>query len=320
MYRILSTLSNIPIEKVKGEFEKFEIDVQDEMKREEIMEIIHRYDGIIAADIIEYDEEIFEKAEKLKVISRYGVGVDNVDIEAAKKHGVTVTNAPGENAESVAEHTIGLMIAAAKNFSLADRKIRKGNWKRSHGFGKELAGKVLGQVGFGNIGKLVAQKCKLAFDMNVLVYDPYVPEYKVRNLISGKKEELPELLRKSDVVSLNIPATEETKDLFDYEKFKIMKDESIFVNTGRGEVVVEEDLARALDEGRIFAAGLDVLRNEPVKEDNPLLRKENTVITPHSASTTPESNERVLRAVLRDQKSVFEGKTPVGIQKAQMEG
>lgn len=314
MYQLLSTVSNIPIDKVEDEFDEFEIDIEGEIEREELLEIVPEYDGIIAADIIQYDEEVFNIAKNLKVVSRYGVGVDNVDIEAAEEYGITVTNVPGENAESVAEHTVGLMIAAAKNFSFADRKIRNGDWKRSHGLGRELAGKTLGQVGFGNIGKLVSQKCKAAFDMDILVYDPYVPEYKVRNLVSGEKKELEEMLRKSNVVSLNVPATEETRDLFDYDKFEIMKKDSILVNTGRGEVVVEEDLAKALDEGEILAAGLDVLRNEPIKEDNPLLEKDNTVITPHSASTTPETNERVLRAVLRDQKSVFEGRKPIGLQ------
>lgn len=313
MKRILSTVREIPIEVVE-EFDQIEIEVKGEISRSELLEIVHRYDGIIAADIIDYDEEVFEKAEKLQVITRFGVGVDNVDIEAASKHEIKVTNVPGENSESVAEQAIGLMIAASKNFAIADRKMRSGDWSREHGYGYELAGKTLGQIGFGNIGRLIAQKCRAAFHMDVLVHDPYVPEYEMRNLVSGRKVGLDEALEKGDVISVNIPATDETRNMFDIKKFEKMKETAIFVNTARGEVVVEDDLAKALENGEIFAAGLDVMREEPTSEENPLFEKDHTVFTPHAGARTPEADERILRLALRDQMAVFEGRRPVGLQ------
>lgn len=314
MKKILCTVPGVPLE-VGKEFNQIEIEEKGGIKREELLDIIQRYDGIIAADIINYDGEIFEAAENLEVITRYGVGVDNVDVKSASDHGVKVTNVPGENAESVAEQAIGLMIACSKNFAIADKKMRDGNWNRNDGRGRELANKTLGQVGFGNIGTLVAQKCKAAFNMKILVYDPYVPRYKVKNMVSGSKQELDSLLEKSDIVSLNIPATDETKNMFDTRKFKKMKKHAILVNTGRGEVIVEKDLAEALKEGEIFAAGLDVMREEPVSKDNPLFNTDHTVFTPHAGSMTPEANERVMRLALRDQIAVFEGSRPIGLVK-----
>ena len=285
-WNILSTLGGLPPE-VKDEFDEIDIDERDGLTREEFLEIVADYDGIIAADIIYFDEQIFAQAPNLKIISRFGIGVDNIDIEDATKHGVKVTNVPGENAESVAEHTIGLMIAASKNFVQADRGIRTGNWNREDGRGFELAHKKLGQLGFGNIGKLVAMRCRTAFSMEPLVYDPYVPGFEVRNLTFGRVTGFEELIKESDVITVNVPSTPETEGMLGWDEFRQMKDTAIIVNTGRGEIIVEEDLIRALKEDEIFAAGLDVFEEEPTPEDNPLLELDRTVLTPPSAAITP---------------------------------
>lgn len=309
MFKILSMVSRLAKE-IQDEFDKLEIDGKGKMSREELLEIIDSYHGIIAGGKIKYDYEIFNKAKKLKVITMFGVGIDNVDLEAASMCGVRVTNVPGENAESVAEHTIGLIIAASKNFATVDKEIRAGKWPREKGFGYELANKTLGQVGFGNIGRLVAQKCNLAFNMNVIVYDPYVPEYEVNNLAYRVKKDLDYLLKNSDVISLNLPETEETRGMFAMEQFEKMKKNAVLVNSGRGKVIVEKDLVRALNKNEIFAVGLDVMETEPPSSDNPLLKEERVIFTPHTASSTAEARKRVFRAVLKDQELIFNGQEP----------
>ncbi|KXA94969.1 hypothetical protein AKJ65_02890 [candidate division MSBL1 archaeon SCGC-AAA259E19] len=306
---MLSTVDVTKEVHVAEEFENIKLDVKPGIKREEILKIVENYEGIIAGDIIEYDLEVFEKAPGLRIITRFGIGVDNVDLEDATESGVMVTNVPGENAESVAEHAIGLMISSSKNFYRADGEIRRGNWRRSTGRGRELAGKTLGQVGFGNIGSLVARKCRLAFGMDLLVYDPYVPKHKIESEF-GKKCEFEELLRKSDVISINAPLTEETRNMFGRRQFEKMKDSAILVNTARGEIIKEGELAKALKQGELYAAGLDVLREEPAKENNPLFDLEHVTITPHSANVTFEAWERILRKALNEQKLAFQGKRP----------
>jgi len=221
---------------------------------------------------------------------------------------------PGANAESVAEHTIGLMIAVSKNFVKSDTEMRDGNWVRDYGKGLELANKTLGQIGFGNVGSLVALKSSLAFNMNLLVYDPYVPDYEVYNTVYGEKTPLNHLLQESDFISVNLPLTEETQDMLGADEFKVMDEDAILVNTGRGEVVVEEDLATALKKDEIFGAGLDVLRNEPTGDQNPLFDAPRTVLTPHAASHTLEVFRRVAETVLRDQEAVFDGRKPRNIK------
>lgn len=307
--KILSTLGGLPAD-VKDEFNKVVIDEKDGISRAELLDIVEGYDGIIAGDINNFDKEIFAQASNLKIISRFGIGVDNINIQDATKYGVKVTNVPGENAESVAEHTIGLMIAVSKNFVAADKGIRTGKWNREDSKGFELANKKLGQIGFGNIGRLVAIKCQAAFNMVPLVYDPYVPDFEVRNYSFGRASSFEDLIRESDVITINVPLTTETEGLLGWEEFTKMKDSAIVVNTGRGEVIVEDDLTRALKEGEIFGAGLDVFEQEPIPPNTPLLETNRTVFTPHSAAITPETMQRVLRVCLNDQIAVFEGKEP----------
>ncbi len=309
MFKILSVVKNLPKE-ITAEYKEIQIDEKDTMTKEEMLKIIELYDGLIAGDSIQYNHEIFSKAKNLKVISRFGVGVDNVNIADASKFNIKVTNAPAANAESVAEHTICLMIAASKNIAALDRKIKAKEWPRNEAHGFELANKTLGQVGFGNIGKLVSLKCKLAFNMDILVYDPFVPPYEMGNLVYGKKCELDYILENSDFISINLPANDATKNMFGMQEFKKMKKTAVLVNTGRGEVLVEDDLAAAVRNGEIFAAGLDVLKSEPVSKNSPLLKEDRIIITPHSASFTPEAFNKVLRTVLEDQMKIFRNEKP----------
>lgn len=309
MFKILSIPKGFP-QNILAEFKQLTVHEVGVIPREQMLEIIGQFDGIIAGDKLTYDAEFFDAAQRLKALSRFGVGVDNVDIRAAEERGIKVTNAAGVNAVSVAEHTIGLIIGANKNFITLDREIRRGNWPRSLGGGYELDGKILGQVGFGHIGSLVAQKCQAAFNMKVLVYDPYVAADRIMQKVHGEKVELDGLLEHSDVISLNLPHTPETTDMFDYETFRKMKNSVILVNTGRGDVIKEDDLARALEEGEIFAAGLDVMRTEPPGRNNPLYRHDRVIFTSHTAAKTSESRNRVLRAVLTDQWFVLQGKEP----------
>lgn len=315
MFRVLFSIAKDIPKEMAGEFKELQIDEKSAITREELLMIVNEYDGIIAGDSIQFDYEVFNKAKKLKVLTMFGVGVDNVNIVDAEKCNVKVTNVPGANAESVAEHTIGLMIAASKNLATLDRKIKANKWPRPEGQGYELANKILGQIGFGNIGKLVAQKCRFAFNMTILVYDPFVPSYEINNMVFGKKCNLDFVLEKSDFISINVPATKDTIDMFSIKEFKKMKKTAIIVNTSRGGVIVEEDLAEALRNRDIFAAGLDVLKSEPISKNNPLLKEERVIISPHCAAFTPEAFNRVLRTVLEDQMKVFKGEEPFFIVK-----
>lgn len=309
MKKILCTVDVSDEICVLDEFENIQLDIRVGITKEKLLEIVANYDGILAADLIEYDEKVFSAADNLVVLTRFGTGIENVNLDDATNYEVMITNIPGANAESVAEHTIGLMIAASKNFFQANNEMIRGNWVRKIGKGLELAGKTLGQVGIGRIGSLVARKARSAFGMNLLVHDPYVTNYKVESEF-GKKCDFDELIENADVISINVPLTEETKNMFGMEEFRRMKNSAIIVNTSRGEIIKEEELARALKDGEIYATGLDVLREEPSREDNPLFGLDHVVITPHSAGTTFEAFESQLRKALHEQVRAFHGEEP----------
>ena len=310
MFKILSEVGALDVDMLK-DFPDLEVEKRGERNREEVLKIISGFNGVIAGATFDFDEEFFAAAAGMKAISRFGVGVDNVDIEAATRHGVWVTNTPGANAVSVAEHTIGLMISVIKRMALYDRKVREGEWPGGR-FGPafELSGKVHGQVGFGQIGAHVARMTSRAFNMEVLVYDPFVSEDVIKEEVAGTKVDLDTLLEKSDVVTLNLPCNDETMGLFNYEKLKKMKKTAILVNTARGGVVVQEDLIRLLEEGGLYGAGLDVTVDEPIEPGNPLKKMDRVTLTGHSAAATREFYQRAALWILEDQQRVARGERP----------
>lgn len=245
-------------------------------------------DAVIARTA-QYPRQVLEAGKQLKIIARYGIGVDNIDLEAANELGIWVTNAPRSSSNAVAEHTILLMLGAARNLQAVSSQYRKAGGcysVRGRYQATELPGKVLGLVGSGRIGSAVAQKAALGFDMQVLVYDPYIqtPPPNTRLVDS-----LNELLAESDFVSLHLPLTDETRGLVDSAFLHRMKPTACLLNLARGEIVNETDLITALKDGTIACAGLDVLEQEPPLPNNPLLTMDNVVLTPHNASMTREA-------------------------------
>lgn len=234
--------------------------------------------------------ELLEAAPQLKVIGRAGVGVDNVDVEAATRRGVLVMNTPGGNAVSVAEHTLALLLALARRVPAADRSTRTGEWRKSEFSGYELKGKTLGLAGLGRIGQEVARR-GLAFEMEVIAHDPFVAAALARDL-GVELVSLEELLGRSDFISLHVALTPETQNLLNRERLARCKRGVLLINTARGELVDEAALAEALGRGQVAGAALDVFSLEPPR-DSPLLKLPNVIATPHIAGSTAEAQEEV---------------------------
>ncbi len=288
------------------------VEVKDAIDRRLLLNEVEngKYDAILVGARIQYDEEFFNRAHhRLKIISRMGIGYDNIDLKAATKYGIMVTNTPGVMAESVAEHTILLMLATAKNLPLADKEVRNGIWKWERYRGTELWCKTLGQIGLGRIGYLVAKKAKDAFNMRVLAYDPYVNEERILKA-GGKSANLDTLLKESDIVSINAPLTEETHHLIGKQELDMMKRSAVIINTGRGPIMDEEALIDALRASKIAKAGLDVFEEEPPEQDNPLLKMENVVLTPHQASNTKTGVEGMFSQAAQNVLKALQGEKP----------
>ena len=250
---------------------------------------------------------LLARAERLQVIGRAGVGLDNVDLQAASRTGVVVAFTPSQNSISVAELTVGLMLALSRKIAAADRHVKSGGWARHQFMGSELHGKTLGVVGFGRIGFLTARRAA-AFGMDLLAYDPYVDPDSILGMEArARLVGLDELLAAADVVTCHLPGTSETRGLLNYERFCRMKPSALFVNVARGEVVDEPGLVRALCEGRIAGAALDVRQQEPPPSD-PLREMDNVILTPHIGAFTHEGQHRVVAAVCRDVEAVLAGR------------
>ncbi len=255
--------------------------------REALPELIDA-DGLIIR-IGSIDRQTLKAAEKLKVIGRPGVGVDDVDVAAATELGIPVVIAPGANTRSVAEHALALIFAAAKDILNSDKRTRLGEFSvRNRYRAFELLGKTLGLVGFGNIGRELARMCG-AIGMQVVVYDPFVGPEIIHQQGYGWQRELDQLLRNADVLSLHIPMTDQTRNLIGERELNLMKPDAILINCARGGVIDEKALAQALRERRIHSAGLDVFSSEPLKADSTWVGLDNVIITPHMAGLTREA-------------------------------
>jgi len=247
--------------------------------------------GLIVRSATTVDARLLEAAPELKVVGRAGVGVDNIDVAAASERGVAVVNAPGGNTVSAAELTMALLLSVARRVSEADRSMREGRWDRASLQGVELRGRTLGVVGAGRIGSAVADRCR-AFGMRVIVHDPYLSADRLAELRSVVVE-MDQLLAEADVITLHVPLTDETRSLIGESALLKMKKGAFLVNLSRGGVVDEAALARALIEGRIAGAGLDVYETEPLSPESPLLSAPNLVLTPHLGASTKEAQVQV---------------------------
>jgi D-3-phosphoglycerate dehydrogenase len=280
---------------------RFDVDVDGDS---DLAEIIGGYDALVIRSATHLTADLIERGERLKVIGRAGVGVDNVDVEAATRRGIVVANAPESTVLSAAEHTIGLLLALSRNIPQADAALRAGRWERSRFAGIELAGKTLGLLGFGRIGQQVARRA-LALEMRVLAYDPFVARDRFRELGVERAESLEAALGAADFLTLHLALTEETRRMIGREAFAQMRDGVRLVNAARGDLVDESALVEALRSRKVAAAALDVFSAEPYS--GPLLGFENVVVTPHLAASTEEAQDRAGVIVAEQVAAALEG-------------
>lgn len=273
----------------------FDVDVKFELERDELLGIIDRYDGLVVRSITKVNKELLDKAVNLKMVGRAGNGTDNIDINYATKKGVIVANTPESNTMSACELTIGLLLAQCRNIPQANYDIKKGNWRRNIFQGVELYNKTLGIIGLGRIGSLVAARMK-AFGMNVIAYDPYISDIKFERLEVEKKENLDDLLKEADFITVHTPKTKETLKMISHDQIKLMKDGVRITNAARGGIIDEEALLKGLKSGRVKSAGLDVHEVEPC-QNNPFFHMENVIMTPHMGASTLEAQENVGKTI-----------------------
>lgn len=265
--------------------------------------IIIRANGAVTA-------RLMDAAPKLKVIGRHGVGVEAIDLDAAKARGIVVCNTPDANLESVAEQAVGFMLAVSKQIVRADKATRQGRWNvRYEYIGQELYGRTLGLIGMGRIGSRVAEICHLAFQMPVLYYD-VIAYPALEEKLDAKKLPLEEVLGQADYVTLHVPLLPSTKGLIGKDQLAMMKQGAILINTARGAVVDEAALVEAIESGHLGGAGLDVFATEPTPADNPLFNLENVVLSPHMAAHTDDAL-KAMSMVAQDVIRVLEGQEPV---------
>jgi len=267
-----------------------------------------RYADAIMSVFSPLTRRVMESLQNCKVIARYGIGVDNIDVEAATDSGIIVANVPDFCFEEVSNHTIALILACAKKLTFLNNGTKQGHWDHCPEPMGPIYGQTLGLVGCGNIGRTTAKKAQ-CFGLRILGYDPYVDESTAKGygitLVS-----LPQLLKESDFVSLHTPLNKETRHLIGEQQLKLMKSSAYLINTARGAVVDELALIKALNEGWITGAGLDVFEEEPIAPDNPLLKMDNVLVTPHSASYSDVSFATLRRRVGEAIVSVLSGQWP----------
>lgn len=262
----------------------------------------------------EIPASVIEAGRGLRVIARHGVGYDNIDVAAATRRKIPVCITTGANAVSVAEHVLALMLALTKKIVPYDRATRKNNWDIRNNFSAvDLERKILGVIGMGRTGTLVCRKAKAAFNMEVLVYSPRASREIIEKAGGKKVSGIPELLKVSDIVTLHVPLTGETSGLIGKAELHMMKPSAFLINCARGPLVDEEELFRALKDGIIAGAGLDVFDPEPPKADNPLFGLTNVVLSPHSAALTAECVMRMASQAAQAIIDVLDGRRPEGV-------
>jgi D-3-phosphoglycerate dehydrogenase len=281
--------------------ERFDVDVDLDS---ELADIIGRYDAIVVRSATKITAELIGLASKLKVIGRAGVGVDNVDVEAATRRGIVVANAPESTVISAAEHTIGLLVGLARNIPQAHAALKQGRWERKAHGGVELSGKTLGVLGFGRIGQQVARRAG-GLGMRIVSYDPFVSPERFRELGVERLETPEDVYAVSDFLTLHLPLTQETRGSLDANAFARMREGVRIVNAARGELLDEAALVDALEAGKVAGAALDVFSVEPYS--GPLLEFDNVVVTPHLAASTDEAQDRAGVIVAEQVAAALEG-------------
>ncbi len=278
---------------------------QRSFRPEELQPIIGGYTAVIS-ELERWDEALFSQAHSLKILSRNGVGLDNIDLPAARRAGVLITYAKGMNAASVANMAVGLMLAALKKIAHMDRGLRQGCWCSE--IGHDLDGRTIGFLGFGQIAQETAKRLS-GFPVSMMAYDPYQPEETFVGT-GVQKAELDQVLRTCGVISIHLPHSEQTHHIIGPDALSIMRPDAVLINTSRGGLVDQQALYRALVDDKIAAAGIDVYEHEPLDPLDPLLTLDNIVCTPHVSGNTKEACQKVGYQVAKDIVAFFEGRAP----------
>lgn len=277
--------------KILKEVKEFQVDVRTDLKPDALKVAVKDYQALIVRSATKVTRDIIEAAANLKVIGRAGVGLDNVDLEAATQKGIIVMNTPAGNTISTAEHTFSMILALSRNIPQANASTKKGEWKRSKFMGVELYNKVLGVVGFGRIGSEVAKRAS-SFGMKILAFDPYLSR-EVAESMGVEIVELKELLKNSDYITVHTPLTDDTKHMISKEEFAIMKKGARLINCARGGIIDEAALVEAIKGGIVAGAAMDVFESEPLSADSELLKLDNVITTPHLGASTEEAQINV---------------------------
>jgi D-3-phosphoglycerate dehydrogenase len=291
------------------------ITVAADPKPETVLPLMHIAQGLVLRTGITITRDLIAAAPELLIISRTGGGLDNVDVAAATEQGILVTSNLGVNTASVVEHVLSMILTLSKKLSVMDQAVRRGNFAiRYQNLPRDISGKTIGLLGFGRIGSELGRVCRNAFGMRVIAYDPYLTEekkdeYRDQASFTG----LEELLAESDVISIHVPLTDQTRNLVDEAEISRMKPEAVLINASRGGIVNETALVKALQRNEIAGAGLDVFSKEPVPAGHPLLKLENVILTPHSAALTRECVTRMATEAARCVIDVFAGREPQNV-------
>ena len=286
----------------------YNFEIIDGTNLEEIKKKIIECDGI-SIRTAKLPAEVIRGAKNLKVISRHGVGYDNIDLEATKEKNITISITATANAVAVAEHVMFMLLNISKRKDMYDKTVKSGRFNDRNKLPKtiELWNKNILIMGFGRIGKSLIKRC-IGFEMNVYVYDPFVSKEEIESLGGKKIEDLKEGVKKMDALTLHIPLNEKTKNIINYDVLKNMKKNCIIINASRGGIINENDLNKSLNENKIFGAGLDVFDTEPPDNDNPLLKNDKTFLSPHTAAFTEECMVRMGKETIQNIIDFFDKK------------
>ena len=294
--------------KILDSNKNFEFEVIDDLSPSNLLDKINSFDGITLRTT-KLTNDILLKASRLKVISRHGVGYDNVDTNFLKKKNISLFITATANAQAVSEHVFYMMLTISKNFLNLDKEVRVGNFKKNMDKLEtfELNNKEILIAGFGRIGKNLIKKC-IGFDMKVKVYDPFVDTSLVEQMGGTKIENFDLGIKSADFISIHMPLNKETKNLLNMSRIQTMKNTAVIINTARGGIINEHDLDKALNEKIILAAGLDVFENEPLNLDSPLLKNRKVILSPHTAALTNECRIRMAKETTQNLVDFFENK------------
>ena len=286
----------------------YEVELIENVDEKDIKSKIVECDGL-SIRTAKLSSELINASKKLKIISRHGVGYDNIDLKSSKEKNITLAITATANAVAVAEHVIFMLLNISKRKDMYDKTVREGNFTNRNKLPKtiELWKKNILIAGFGRIGQSLIKRCK-GFEMNVFVYDPFISKKKIEEFGGIKVDDLKETVKSMDAISLHMPLNEKTKNIINLELIKTMKKNCIIINAARGGIINEQDLNKALNENLIFGAGLDVFETEPPKEDNPLLKNDKVFLSPHTATFSEECMIRMGKETIQNIIDFFEKK------------